>query len=104
MWSQARAVKVAITPPFLANFRTVTPNKKDPKEPPPPAASEPASFGVSSGVVSRPAASEFVRFAASAPVAADLAPRSAPLEIGGRDGPDPTRYGDWELRGRCIDF
>jgi hypothetical protein len=25
-------------------------------------------------------------------------------ERGGRDGPDPTRYGDWELRGRCIDF
>jgi hypothetical protein len=28
----------------------------------------------------------------------------APAEIGGRQGPDPTRYGDWELRGRCIDF
>ena len=26
------------------------------------------------------------------------------MEIGGRDGPDPTRYGDWELNGRCIDF
>ncbi len=25
-------------------------------------------------------------------------------EIGGRDGPDPTRYGDWEMNGRCIDF
>jgi hypothetical protein len=25
-------------------------------------------------------------------------------EIGGRDGPDPTRYGDWEKAGRCIDF
>ncbi|GAC1301173.1 MAG: hypothetical protein NVSMB10_00270 [Steroidobacteraceae bacterium] len=25
-------------------------------------------------------------------------------EIGGRDGPDPTRFGDWELKGRCIDF
>lgn len=25
-------------------------------------------------------------------------------EIGGRDGPDPTRYGDWEKDGRCIDF
>jgi hypothetical protein len=25
-------------------------------------------------------------------------------EIGGREGPDPTRYGDWEMRGRCIDF
>jgi hypothetical protein len=28
----------------------------------------------------------------------------APREIGGRDGPDPTRYGDWEKNGRCIDF
>jgi len=27
-----------------------------------------------------------------------------PREIGGRDGPDPTRYGDWEKNGRCIDF
>ena len=25
-------------------------------------------------------------------------------EIGGRDGPDPTRFGDWEKDGRCIDF
>ena len=29
----------------------------------------------------------------------------APKEIGGRkDGLDPTRYGDWEKNGRCIDF
>jgi hypothetical protein len=27
-----------------------------------------------------------------------------PKEIGGRSGPDPTRYGDWEKAGRCIDF
>lgn len=27
-----------------------------------------------------------------------------PREIGGRDGPDPTRYGDWEKAGRCVDF
>ena len=25
-------------------------------------------------------------------------------EHGGREGPDPTRYGDWEKNGRCIDF
>jgi len=31
-------------------------------------------------------------------------PYSAPTELGGRDGPDPTRYGDWEKAGRCIDF
>ncbi|WP_255523452.1 DUF1674 domain-containing protein [Xanthomonas sp. XNM01] len=27
-----------------------------------------------------------------------------PKEIGGRDGPEPTRYGDWEKNGRCVDF
>ena len=27
-----------------------------------------------------------------------------PKEVGGRDGLDPTRYGDWEKAGRCIDF
>jgi hypothetical protein len=30
--------------------------------------------------------------------------RSEVKEIGGREGPDPTRYGDWEKNGRCIDF
>nr|MBV6630927.1 DUF1674 domain-containing protein [Oceanococcus sp. HetDA_MAG_MS8] len=25
-------------------------------------------------------------------------------EIGGPRGPEPTRYGDWERKGRCIDF
>ncbi|WP_243746196.1 DUF1674 domain-containing protein [Tahibacter aquaticus] len=29
---------------------------------------------------------------------------SRPREIGGRQGPEPTRYGDWEKNGRCIDF
>ncbi len=27
-----------------------------------------------------------------------------PREIGGRNGPDPTRYGDWEKKGVAIDF
>ena len=26
------------------------------------------------------------------------------LETGGPKGPEPTRYGDWERNGRCIDF
>jgi hypothetical protein len=25
-------------------------------------------------------------------------------EIGGQQGPEPTRYGDWERNGRCTDF
>ena len=27
-----------------------------------------------------------------------------PKEIGGPAGPEPTRYGDWEVNGRCTDF
>ncbi|MGH6636780.1 MAG: DUF1674 domain-containing protein [Gammaproteobacteria bacterium] len=30
--------------------------------------------------------------------------KKKPREVGGPSGPDPTRYGDWERRGRCIDF
>lgn len=33
---------------------------------------------------------------------ADKAP--LPKELGGRDGPDPVRYGDWEKKGIAIDF
>lgn len=25
-------------------------------------------------------------------------------EIGGRGGEDPARFGDWEIKGRAIDF
>jgi hypothetical protein len=37
---------------------------------------------------------------------AHVPPRErVPREIGGRtSGLDPTRYGDWEKNGRCIDF
>lgn len=40
---------------------------------------------------------------AEKPVAQPAAAAPAP-ETGGREGPDPTRYGDWEKNGRCIDF
>ena len=36
------------------------------------------------------------------PAATD--PLDPPREYGGRKGPDPVRYGDWEKNGRCIDF
>ena len=34
--------------------------------------------------------------------AAQAAPR--PVELGGRDGPEPTRFGDWEKDGIISDF
>ncbi len=27
-----------------------------------------------------------------------------PKELGGRKGPDPVRYGDWEKKGIAVDF
>ena len=27
-----------------------------------------------------------------------------PPEVNGSKGPEPTRYGDWEQKGRCTDF
>jgi len=34
----------------------------------------------------------------------DAKPDARPEEIGGRKGPEPTRYGDWEVKGICSDF
>ena len=53
-----------------------------------------------SGVESAPQES-----AAKTP-AVEPSPAAQPVqkEVGGRDGPEPTRYGDWEKNGRCIDF
>ncbi len=49
---------------------------------------------------------------ADIPLALPIKPELDPLqaesiqipEINGRNGLDPTRYGDWENQGRCIDF
>jgi hypothetical protein len=37
--------------------------------------------------------------------ASDVAEKpKLPKEFGGPAGPEPTRYGDWEQKGRCTDF
>ena len=36
------------------------------------------------------------------PAKPPVAPR--PKETGRPKGPEPTRYGDWESKGRCVDF
>ena len=37
-------------------------------------------------------------------IAAERAKEIPPKEIAGRDGPEPTRYGDWEVNGLTSDF
>jgi len=35
---------------------------------------------------------------------AETAASETPREFNGPKGPEPTRYGDWEQKGRCSDF
>lgn len=30
--------------------------------------------------------------------------KARPTELGGRDGPEPVRFGDWEKKGIAVDF
>lgn len=36
--------------------------------------------------------------------AAEAVAKARPKEYGGRDGPEPVRFGDWEKKGIAIDF
>ena len=68
----------------------VTPRAAGPSGPPPderPGAPEGADRAILPGGGPRPRAK----------------PPAVP-EIGGPQGPEPTRYGDWEKGGRCTDF
>jgi hypothetical protein len=44
------------------------------------------------------------RTAAVPTTGAAPAEKAVPAEIGGPPGPEPTRFGDWEKNGRCVDF
>jgi hypothetical protein len=52
-----------------------------------------------------PAAERALAEAAARRAAAERAAKSPlPKEIGGREGPEPVRYGDWEVKGIVSDF
>ena len=60
----------------------------------------------------RPQPTKSTQAAKSAEIAAETKPdatpaapaKKTPKETGGPKGPEPTRYGDWERDGRCVDF
>jgi hypothetical protein len=54
--------------------------------------------------VDRPSSRELQESAPDRSPHSTPAPQAPPREIGGPSGPEPTRYGDWERKGRCIDF
>jgi hypothetical protein len=75
--------------------------------PPKPSASETGAAGTT-GISARrpltPAAERALAEAAARRAERDRAGSGQPKEIQGRDGPEPTRYGDWEINGLTPDF
>lgn len=51
-----------------------------------------------------PAAQRALAEAAERRAKAEAEAKPLPKELGGRDGPDPARFGDWEKKGIAIDF
>ncbi len=54
--------------------------------------------------ISKPAAAKRRRGETSGKGAAEAAAGPPPQEFGGPPGPEPTRYGDWQIKGRVSDF
>ncbi|MCB9957870.1 MAG: DUF1674 domain-containing protein [Rhodospirillaceae bacterium] len=73
-----------------------------PHDTPDPAAPAAADTAVPSQTAEEPAATP--NDPAADATAGLKGPKQPPGEIGGPAGPEPTRYGDWEVGGRCTDF
>lgn len=57
-----------------------------------------------SGKPLSPAAQRALAEAAARRAEIDARVKAMPKEHGGRDGPEPVRYGDWEVKGIASDF
>ncbi len=64
----------------------------------------PDPTGGNSGRRLTPAAERALAEAASRRAENDARVKAVPKERGGRSGPDPARYGDWEVKGIASDF
>lgn len=51
-----------------------------------------------------PAAQRALAEAAERRKKAEAEAKALPPELGGRDGPEPVRFGDWEKKGIAVDF
>ena len=58
--------------------------------------------GAAPGKALSPTARRALEEAAARRAAEEAA--ALPLEKGGREGPEPTRFGDWEKKGVAVDF
>ena len=64
----------------------------------------PVPEGAAPGKTLTPQARRALEEAAARRAAAEAEAAAGPHEQNGPKGPEPTRYGDWEIGGRCTDF
>ncbi len=76
----------------------------DPKPPKPPASDGAEKRATTEPRPLSPAAERALAEAAARRAANGRPAPDRPKEIQGRDGPEPTRYGDWEIKGMTSDF
>ena len=93
--ARSRDVGASTKPPISQDASTAHPN------PPPQGGRGPDA----SPAEPRKLTPEALRALAEAEERRKAAAEAArPQELGGRDGPEPVRYGDWENRGIAVDF
>jgi hypothetical protein len=68
----------------------------------PQADTNPASDEIAGAEAAPQLSQDAINALAEAKAAKEAAAKAR--EIGGPKGPEPTRFGDWENKGRCIDF
>jgi hypothetical protein len=86
--------------PSLRQVALMTTDRKKPE----PSASEPAQRRGNEKPAVSPQAERALAEAEARRAARDRDPPGREKEIQGRDGPEPTRYGDWEINGLTSDF
>jgi hypothetical protein len=74
------------------------------EHPSPPGANNPKNDSPADKRPLPPAAERALAEAAARRAERDREVGRSPKEISGRDGPEPTRYGDWEINGLASDF
>lgn len=85
-------------------------NENVPRDPTPPGESsrEPSAdetAAIPGAAPGKQLSPEAMRALLEAEARRQAAPRQElPTEIDGRDGEEPTRYGDWEKKGLAVDF
>lgn len=72
--------------------------------PSPPGANDPKNDSAGDKRPLTPAAERALAEAAVRRAERDREDNRSLKEISGRDGPEPTRYGDWEINGLASDF